>query len=367
MQRDLIKRREFLLQTILAASGVVSIPFAASSSAVGLANAPEKQGKRQGREPVKAFCIDFNWEPSVGCANPGTFTHADPEAHVRWYKDLGANTIQSFCVSLNGYAWYSNSAVAPVNPGLEKKNFLAQLCRCGHDAGMKVMGYFTFGNNPVWEAKNPDLRKTEGVDYIRIPATLEWLDYFCKQLEDALKKTAIDGFLVDWIRPVQHTVWIEAEKRMWQELMGERFSSTGPPSAQAALEFDKRAMARAWQHIHSTADATRKTTIWTNHPFVEQEKPMWAGHRLLKEVDWVLNESPDIRWLDWLQKQVGEKTLVVQNLCGWPEHDAGAWKKINTRKFGLYGFAQADVNTTYPLDSFKKNIEIIREAYWGTK
>src|SRR6185295_16855554 len=147
--------------------------------------------------------------------------------------------------------------------------------------------------------------------------------------------------------------------RMWGELMGEKFPSTGPPPAQAALEYDKRAMARAWQHIQSAAGATRKATIWTNHPFVEQEKPMWEGHRMLKEVDWVLNESPDIRWLAWLQKQVGEKTLVVQNLCGWPEHDAVAWKKINTRKFGLYGFAQADVNTTYPLDSFKKNIEII--------
>jgi hypothetical protein len=133
-------------------------------------------------------------------------------------------------VSFNGYAWYSDSAIAPVNPGLEKKNFLAQMCRCGHDAGMKVMGYFTFGNNPVWEAKNPALRKDEGVDYIRIPATLEWLDYFCRQVEDALKKTAIDGFLVDWLRPVQHKMWIEAEKRMWQELMVERFPSTGSPS-----------------------------------------------------------------------------------------------------------------------------------------
>jgi hypothetical protein len=367
MQEELIRRREFLLQIILAASAVSSMPFTAHPSTRELAKPTEKQGKQKKRELIKAFCIDFNWEPNVGHAKPGTFTQADPEAHVRWYKDLGANTIQTFCVSFNGYAWYSDSAVAPVNPGLEKKNFLAQMCQCGHDARMKVMGYFTFGNNPVWEAKNPDLRKDEGVDYIRIPATLEWLDYFCRQVEDALKKTDIDGFLVDWIRPVQHTVWIEAEKRMWRELMGEKFSSTGSPSPEAALEFDKMAMARAWQHIQWAADATRKVTIWTNQPFVAQEKPMWEGHRMLKEVDWVLNEAPDIGWLDWLQQQVGEETLVMQNLCGWPDHDASVWEKINTRKFGLYGFAQADVNTTYPLESFKKNIEIIRQAYRRTK
>ena len=337
MQEELIKRREFLLQTILAAGGVASIPFTALSSDAGLANTPEKQGKQKTHEPIKAFCIDFNWEPNVGCANPGTFTHADPEAHMRWYKDLGANTIQSFCVSLNGYAWYSNSAVAPVNPGLEKKNFLAQMCQCGHDAGMKVMGYFTFGNNPVWEAKNPDLRKDKGVDYIRIPATLEWLDYFCRQLErrpEEDEHRRIPGG-IDPSRTA-HGMDRSREAYVARACMGEKFSSTAAPSPQATLEFDKLAMSRAWQHIRSAANSTRKSTIWTNHPFVAQEKPMWEGHRLLKEVDWVLNESPDIGWLYWLQKQVGQQTLVVQNLCGWPEHDANAWKRINTRKFGLY-------------------------------
>jgi len=362
MHQELIKRRDFLVRAIAVANAIAA-PVTGVPSRMELAEPIEEKRKQNKSELVKAFCIDFNWEPGVGHARPGTFTQANPEAHVSWYKELGANTIQTFCVSLNGYAWYANSAVAPVNPGLEKKDFLAQMCECGHDAGMKVMGYFTFGNNPIWEARNPELCKNEGVDYIRIPATLAWLDYFCRQIEDSLKKTNIDGFMIDWLRPVQHQKWIEAEKLMWLELMGERFPESESPPPETLLRFDKLAMTRAWQHIQAVSDATRKVTIWTNHPFVSNEKPLWEGHRVLNEVDWVLNESPDIAWLDWLQKRVGKKTLVVQNLCGWPDHNAGIWEKINRSKFGLYGFAQADVNTTFPLDSFKRNIEIVRRAY----
>ena len=54
-------------------------------------------------DPIKAFCIDFNWGDH-GAAEPGLFAQADPEEHVRWYQDLGGNVIQTFCVSYNGYA-----------------------------------------------------------------------------------------------------------------------------------------------------------------------------------------------------------------------------------------------------------------------
>jgi hypothetical protein len=67
-------------------------------------------------KPVKAFSIDFNWGDN-GASPPGLYAQADPTEHVRWYQDLGANVIQTFCVSYNGYAWYP-SDVAPVTPGL---------------------------------------------------------------------------------------------------------------------------------------------------------------------------------------------------------------------------------------------------------
>ena len=67
-------------------------------------------------DPIKAFCIDFNWGAGGpnGFTAPGGFAQADPTVHYHWYKGLGANVIQTFCVSCNGYAWYQGSAVAPV-------------------------------------------------------------------------------------------------------------------------------------------------------------------------------------------------------------------------------------------------------------
>ncbi len=338
--------------------------LAAAGGAAALAAGESAPVRPSARAPIKAFCIDFNWDKGKA-AEPGTYAKADPAAHVRWYEELGANTIQTFCVSYNGYAWYP-SEVAPVTPGLAHPNFLGDMVELGHKAGMRVMGYFTLGANPYWEARHAALVHGDTSDYIKIPMTLEYLDYFCRTIEDTLKKTAVDGFMIDWVRPTQHRLFLDCEKEMYRQLMGEPFPTAGAPSAEAALEFDRRAIDRAWRHIRWAVRATRPALIWTNHPFVEQERALWTNHRLLKEVDWVLNESPDTRWLAWLRAQVGKETTIVQNLCGWADHDAGVWQSVDTGAFGLYGFAQADPTTTMPsaaVPANLKNIEIIRTAY----
>ena len=88
---------------------------------------------------IKAFCIDFNWGPGGPntFAAPGVYTQASPEKHVKWYRDLGANTIQTFCVSCCGYAWF-RSDVAPVQPGM-KGDFLKEVTHLGHKHGMKAL------------------------------------------------------------------------------------------------------------------------------------------------------------------------------------------------------------------------------------
>ena len=58
--------------------------------------------------------------PTAGIVYACRLAGADPAQHVAWYKAMGANVIQTFCVSYNGYAWYP-SEVAPVTPELCKK------------------------------------------------------------------------------------------------------------------------------------------------------------------------------------------------------------------------------------------------------
>ena len=64
-------------------------------------------------EAIKAFCVDFNWGPGGdnAFAGPGHWGDADPATHVAWYEGLGVNTIQTFAVSCNGYAWYKDGEV----------------------------------------------------------------------------------------------------------------------------------------------------------------------------------------------------------------------------------------------------------------
>jgi hypothetical protein len=71
---------------------------------------------------IKAYSLDFNWGTGGpnSFPNPGKWADVSTEAQIKWYKDLGVNTIQTFCVSCNGYAWYKNGMV-PVDIAEAKK------------------------------------------------------------------------------------------------------------------------------------------------------------------------------------------------------------------------------------------------------
>jgi hypothetical protein len=139
--------RRKLLERVATAAGAASLMSAASASrASGGPVAIPAQ--------IKAFCIDFNW---VGgkFAPPGHWADASPAEHVAWYHGLGANVIQTFAVSCNGYAWYYGGQV-PAQPGLEH-NFLAEVVELAHRQGMLAMAYFCVGANSKWGADHPDL------------------------------------------------------------------------------------------------------------------------------------------------------------------------------------------------------------------
>lgn len=296
---------------------------------------------------IKAFCIDLNWDALCRAASPGLYVNARAEDHVRWYRDLGANTIQTFCVAYNGFAWFP-SDVAPTIPGL-RGNFLQEQVELGHRHGMRVMGYFCLGSNTHWEtwcAPNEVHRDSAGMPLV---LTEKYLDYFCACVREALEKNDIDGFMIDWINRNSHEVWLDCEKHMWQQLMGEAFPANGVPTDAEILEFDRRSIDRAWVRIKQAVDSTRKTIIWTNHPFRMANDPLWNGQRVLKEVDWVLNEAPNLEFLAWLEGQIGPQTKIIQNICGWCDHDsASALAKLDFRRFGLYGFATAHPQSTLP-------------------
>ena len=366
-----IGRREFLrtgagagLGASLAAFG---LPAVRGEQPASLEPAP-----RGARERIKAFCVDFNWGPGGenGFSPPGLFSNASAQEHVKWYRELGVNTIQSFCVSCIGYAWF-RSSVAPVTPGM-KGDFLKELADLGHEAGMRVMGYFCVGANTHWGKTRPGLSHGNPSE-THIPLTLEYVDYLAKCIEDALKVTAIDGFMLDWFFSPEPR-WIECEENMYEEIFGEGFPGKEAMTEARTVDFKRRAVARAWKRVREAAKSVRPECIlWLS--CYDLGDPQVAWSTLVREVDWLMNENPDPAKLVLASAETGKETRLIQCICGWGErHDAEKIiKDPRHADWGFYGFAKPSTATGFPpLESSDpltagnaRNIEIIRKAFTG--
>jgi hypothetical protein len=217
-------------------------------------------------EQIRAYNLDFNWGPGEphGFALPGQWADASPEAHVNWYREMNANTIQTFCVSCNGYAWYKDGVVE-AQPGL-KHDFLREVVRLGHEEGMRVMGYFCIGANTKWGKEHPDL--SYGFESTpHIPYTPEYLDYLDRVIRDAVTTTGIDGFMVDWIwqpnRRSTNGKWIESEKKVYESLMNEPFPGEEKLSKAKEIEYGRLALDKCWGVIHRAAkESNPECLIW---------------------------------------------------------------------------------------------------------
>lgn len=320
-------------------------------------------------ERIKAFCVDFNWG-AQGFAAPGMYAQASAAEHLDWYRDLGVNTIQTFCVSCPGYAWY-RSDVAPVQPGM-KGDFLKELADLGHAAGMRVMGYFCIGANTYWNEQHPDLSHNFPSS-ISIPFTTEYLDYLGKVIPEALTRTGIDGFMIDWVfnasrhYPDKKYTWLECEKRMYTELFNEPWPGDDAMDAHKTLEFNRRALDRCWERIRSAAKAARPDCIiWLS--CYDLQHPQVVGSKMLQEVDWLMNEHPDVAKLEQTKKAAGPHTQLIQCICGWgDQHDAAAvLRDARFKDVGMYGFARPDEKTTLPAEDGSgnaRNIAAMKKAF----
>ena len=332
-------------------------------------------------EPIRAFCVDFNWGPGGpnGFAKPGLWADADPVKHVAWYAALGANVIQTFAVSCNGYAWYKDGKV-PAQPGL-KKDFLPQVVKLGHVKRMKVMGYFCIGANTRWGSEHPDLSYGIPSAY-HLPFTDEYLDYLATAIEEALIKSGMDGFMVDWVwnpsDAARNGKWLPAEKQLFEKLTGQPFPGEDKLTPEAKLAYERKAMDRCWERIRSTAKRVKPNcVIWLSCNNVHDRTI--AGSRMLKEVDWMMDESGNPEALRAIASMFGPQTRQVLCVVGWgDQHDA---RKVCTSTanadFGIYGFSKPNPDSlplpieTYlhqPIESFQgndRNIAILTHFFNG--
>lgn len=349
-----------------------------------LASAPgfavELPSASRGSEEIKSYCIDFNWDlgRNAGFAKPGKWADADPKTHVEWYKSIGANVIQTFAVSCNGFAWYK-SDVIPGQPGL-KHDFLTEVVKLGHAEGMRVMGYFCIAANSRWGEENPALSYGTPSGY-HIPYTDEYLAYLSSAIADAIKTTGIDGFMIDWVwmpeRKSTQGKWLDAEKALYQQLMNEPFPGEESLTKEMNLAYGQKAIDRCWKAIHKAAkDADPDCIIWlttnnVNHLLVKDSN-------MYKEVDWLMGESGRLDEILKLKPMVGEHTRLITCLSDFGGGDpTTAVPDALVAGVGLYGYAKpGDRSSTISLkDIFPKQlselngndkrIAVLARAYQG--
>lgn len=303
------------------------------------------------KDEIKAFCIDFNWGEGGpnGFAKPGLWADADPEEHVLWYKSLGVNVIQTFAVSCNGFAWYKNGVV-PEQPGL-KTDFLRDIVVLGHKNGMKVMGYFCIGANTRWGLEHPDL--SYGIpNQPHIPFTDDYLKYLDGAIRDAIKKTSIDGFMIDWVwlpeKRLQKGNWLDCEKKLYETLMNEKFPGEAKLTEDQNNKYTRKAIDRCWKIIRAAAkESDPNCIIWLSCNNIESSQI--KASPMLKEVDWLMNERGDIEGINRTRKQVGEKTRLLTCLAAWNKMDPNDVIPMALKEnIGLYGFVKPGSNSLLP-------------------
>ena len=323
-------------------------------------------------QPIKAFCVDFNWGPGGpnGFAKPGLWADADPAKHVAWYEQLGCNVIQTFAVSCNGYAWHRNGVV-PEQPGL-KHDFLREIVELGHAKRMRVMGYFCIGANTLWGQEHLELSYGIPSAY-HIPFTDAYLDYLASAIEDALRKTGMDGFMIDWVwcptdavrKKATDGKWLDAERKLYKQLMGKPFPGEEKLAADDKLAYERKAIDRCWARIHDAAKrANPACVIWLSCNKVHD--PAIANSPMLKEVDWMMDEAGTPAAMKEVAPMFGPRTRQLLCLAGWG--DRHKTREILSdpamATYGIYGFSRPSPDSlplpvaTYlsqPIESFKGN------------
>lgn len=349
-------------------------------SSFGYADAKTSAAGNSKADAIKSYCIDFNWDIGrrAGFAPPGKWAEADPKTHVQWYKDIGANVIQTFAVSCNGYAWYKSDLI-PEQPGL-KHHFLTEMVKLGHAEGMKVMGYFCIAANTRWGKENPELSYGTPSGY-HIPYTDEYLAYLDKAITDAIKTTGIDGFMIDWVwmpsRKANNNQWLDAEKKLYTQLMGETFPGEDKLTKEQELAYGRKAIDRCWKTIHKAAKTVDPDCIiWLTTNSVNS--PLVKDSTMYKEVDWLMGETGKLHEVFSLRTIVGKDTHLITCMSDFGGNDASKdVPEALDAGVGVYGYAKPsnpggtiDLENIFPkqlseLSGNAKRIAVMARAYRG--
>nr|MBA4167410.1 hypothetical protein [Chitinophagaceae bacterium] len=280
-----------------------------------------------------------------------------------------------------GYAWYKNGLI-PEQPGL-KDDFLPDMVKIGHTKGIKVFGYFCVGANTKWGLDHPDMSYgTPSAPHI--PLTVQYLDYLCASIKDAIIKTGIDGVMLDWVwtpsgekEPYKAMRWLPCEQLMYNELFGQPFPGKEAINAYQEGQFGARSIARCWSRIYEVVKKTKPSCIiWITCNNVTSKGV--AASEMFRQADWLMNEAGDRASTSAMKNMVGKHTKLITCLAEWngqnPDDIVPAAIRDNIALYGftkpIVGFAMPPVSMylSHDINSFRKdsrNIATLARAFNG--
>jgi hypothetical protein len=203
----------------------------------------------------------------------------------------------------------------------------------------------------------------------QIPFTNHYLDYLCASIEDAIKKTDMDGFMIDWFynpgggrNPLPPLRWIKCEQVMYQELMNQPFPGKDDITPEIELNFRHKAIDRAWKRVRETTSNTKSDCIiWLTA--YEPNSKEYINSDMLKKVDWLMNEAGDIAGTEAMRNLSGNQTKLLTCLANWNKQDPiEVVNHARKENIGFYGFTRPvngsmmppiDYYLRKPIDSYE--------------
>jgi hypothetical protein len=225
---------------------------------------------------------------------------------------------------------------------------------------MLVFGYFCVGANTRWGREHAELSYGSPSAY-HIPFTDEYLEFLGASIEDAVKRTGMDGFMIDWVWCPTDEVrkqrsagkWLASEKRLFEELLAKPFPGEDRVSSEDRLAYERKAINRCWARIREAARrANPAWLIWLSCNDVLNAAI--KDSPLLREVDWVMDESGTPAAMKSVAHMFGSQTRQLLCLAGWGERHKTQELLSDPAMaaYGIYGFSAPAESRTLPMPIF---------------
>lgn len=332
-------------------------------------------------DTLKLFCCDLNWscvqkgDEMVSVASaPQDWYDIDPAEYYNWHKDMGCNITFCQAYAFSGYAFYP-SKLGPLAPG-KGSRLLPELFELSRRDNQPFCSYFCVGTDLILSSLRdiwviPEKEGQFGCGMLA-PET-EWTDLLCERIKEFLSMYPVEYLLFDWmvygdLKPDAYKIEPQWFMKDWfRKIIGREMPETGAEITEKEnLKYKREILAMQFYRIKDAVKSTSPDTkIIFNVPYWEANEKIWEDHPMMNESDLLFAESSD-KVVDWLLSVKKPHQRVMTTIIGRPESglcDPNSWEKWYKRGCDFFGYAWGTPPDFRPLSRYKKDLEIVTDAF----